>query len=351
MAQNKSIVYKNVVISFSVSNIPSKKISLTFYLLCFMYLVLQMIKNVLPRSKTSIIRLSVRSLTVAQHQDTANVVVTGVGVVCPLGVGAHLSWTRLRQGISSATTLSDERFSKVPSKVACLVPRGTSDGEWNTSRDFSKNDQQRMSLSMMFGLVAAREAMTDAKWKPETVRQKMRTGVSVGMGMVDLDYIGESYMAMVSGGRKVSPYFVPRILPNLAAGHISIDHGLMGPNHSCSTACATGAHSIGDGMRLIQSGACDVMLAGGVDACVNPLALTGFSRARALSTKYNENPEKASRPFDQHRDGFVMGEGAGILVLEREEHARARGANIYCRLTGFGSSGDADHITTARKET
>ena len=296
-------------------------------------------------------RLSVRSLTVAHNQETANVVVTGVGVVCPLGVGAHLSWTRLRQGMSSATTLSDEKFSKVPSKVACLVPRGTSDGEWNTNRDFSRNDQQRMSLSMMFGLVAAREAMQDANWKPETVRQKMRTGVSVGMGMVDLDYIGDSYMAMVTGGRKVSPYFVPWILPNLSAGHISIDHGLMGPNHSCSTACATGAHSIGDGMRLIQSGACDVMLAGGVDACVNPLALTGFSRARALSTKYNENPEKASRPFDQYRDWFVMGEGAGILVQEREEHARARGANIYCRLSGFGSSGDADHITTARKET
>ena len=313
-----------------------------------MNFILQMIKNVLPKPKTSSIRLSMRSITGAQ---TDNVVVTGVGVVCPLGVGALLSWNRLRQGVSSASTLSDEKFSKVPSKVACLVPRGNSEGEWDTSRDFSRNDQQRMSLSMMFGLVAAREAMHDANWKPETVRQKTRTGVSVGMGMVDLDYIGESYMAMVNGGRKVSPYFVPRILPNLSAGHISIDHGLMGPNHSCSTACATGAHSIGDGMRLLQSGVCDVMLAGGVDACVNPLALTGFSRARALSTKYNDDPEKASRPFDQHRDGFVMGEGAGILVLESEEHARVRGAKIYCRLTGFGSSGDADHITTARKET
>ena len=315
-----------------------------------MYFILQMIKNVLSKVKTSSNRLSVRSMTGCPQQ-TASVVVTGVGVVCPLGVGAHLSWTRLCQGYSSATTLSDERFSKVPSKVACLVPRGDGEGEWNTSQKFSKNDQQRISLSMMFGLVAAREAIQDAKWRPETVKQKARTGVSVGMGMVDLDYIGESYMAMVNGGRKVSPYFVPRILPNLSAGHISIDQGLMGPNHSCSTACATGAHSIGDGMRLIQSGVCDVMLAGGVDACINPLALTGFSRARALSTKYNDDPEKASRPFDQHRDGFVMGEGAGVLVLESEEHARARGVRIYSRLTGFGSSGDADHITTARNET
>ena len=312
--------------------------------LCLMYFILQMIENVL--FKTSPARLSVRSMTKISGE--AQVVVTGLGVVCPLGVGANISWSKLRQGASSATSLSDERFSKVASRVACRVPRGEGEAEWDTAREFSRNDQQRMSLAMMFGLVAAKEAISDAKWKPETLRQKTRTGVSVGMGMVDLDYIGESYMAMVGGGRKVSPYFVPRILPNLVSGHISIAHGLMGPNHSCSTACATGAHSIGDGMRLIKAGVCDVILAGGVDACVNPLALTGFTRARALSTKYNDAPEEASRPFDKHRDGFVMGEGAGVLVLEREEHARARKARIYCRLTGFGSSGDADHITTAR---
>jgi len=168
--------------------------------------------------------------------------------------------------------------------------------------------------------------------------------------MVDLDYIGQSFAALESGKRKISPYFIPRILPNLCPGHISITHGLMGPNHSCSTACATGGHSIGEAMRLIQYGVCDVMVAGGVDACINPLSMMGFSRARALSTKYNDYPASASRPFDVGRDGFVMGEGAGILVLEREDHAVARGAKIYCRVVGYGSSGDADHITTARED-
>jgi len=170
------------------------------------------------------------------------------------------------------------------------------------------------------------------------------------MGMVDLEYIGESYNSVISGKRKLSPYFIPRILPNLSSGHIAIAHGLMGPNHSCSTACATGGHSIGEAMRLLQHGVCDIMVAGGVDACINPLSLMGFSRARALSTKFNNNPGVASRPFDSDRDGFVMGEGAGILVLEREQHAVDRGASIYCKISGYGSSGDADHITTARED-
>lgn len=305
--------------------------------------VLQMIKNVV--SKGTVVRLSVRELSSAVKN---NVVVTGLGVVCPLGVGTQLAWDRLCEGRTSAVQLTEEKYDKVSSKVACLVPRGTNVGEFDLDGLFSKNDQQRMSLSMMFGVVAAKEALEDAQWRPESRHDRLRSGVSVGMGMVDLEYIGESYMSLMTGGRKVSPYFVPRILPNLSAGHISIAHGLMGPNHSCSTACATGAHSIGDAMSMIQSGVCDVMVAGGVDACVNPLALTGFSRARALSTKYNSRPEQASRPFDKDRDGFVMGEGAGILVLESEEHATRRGARIYCRLIGFGSSGDADHITTAR---
>jgi len=278
------------------------------------------------------------------------VVVTGLGVVSPLGCGVDTAWARLCQGASSAVTLQGDNFSKVPSKVACLVPRGEGKGDLDLEREFSRGDQQRLSLSMMFGLLAAREALEDAGWEPRTEQQRVRSGVSVGMGMVDLEYIGQNYLALMQGGRKVSPYFVPRILPNLAAGHISIAHGLMGPNHSCSTACATGAHSIGDAVNLIRRNVCDVMLAGGVDACVNPLAMVGFSRARALSTKYNSSPSRASRPFDSERDGFVMGEGAGVLVLESEQHARERGANIHCRITGFGSSGDAHHITTARED-
>eukprot|EP00092_Neocalanus_flemingeri_P037415 GFUD01040741.1.p1 GENE.GFUD01040741.1~~GFUD01040741.1.p1 ORF type:complete len:440 (+),score=86.03 GFUD01040741.1:39-1358(+) len=281
---------------------------------------------------------------------SSSIVVTGLGVVCPLGVGAKHAWSKLCDGETTGVLISDSRFEKVSSKVACYVPRGGEEGQFDMEKLFTKGDQQRMSLSMMFGLVAADEALKDAGWSPQTEKQKVRSGVSVGMGMVDLDYIGESYMNLVTGKRKISPYFVPRILPNLAPGHIAIAHGLMGPNHSCSTACATGGHSIGEAMRLLQHGVCDVMVAGGVDACINPLAMMGFSRARALSSKYNDNPAKASRPFDVNRDGFVMGEGAGILVLEREEHAVERGAKVYCKVVGYGSSGDADHITTARED-
>ena len=259
---------------------------------------------------TRILNVKVRTRQIRQISN--NVVVTGLGVVSPLGVGTQVSWTRLCQGNSCATSLSEEKYSKMPSKVACFVPRGENETEFDIKKEFCVNDQQRMSLAMMYGLLAAKEAFSDAKWKPDSEKQKFRTGVSVGMGMVDLDYIGESYIAVKNGGRKVSPYFVPRILPNLSAGHISIAHGLMGPNHSCSTACATGAHSIGDAMRLIQAGVVDVMLAGGVEACIGPLAMIGFSRARALSTKFNDSPEIASRPFDENRDGFVMGEGAGV---------------------------------------
>jgi len=277
------------------------------------------------------------------------VVVTGLGVVSPLGVGARKSWENLIEGNSGASRIEDPKFSSIPSKVACYVPE-TKDG-FVVSEKFSKSEQERMSRSMLFGLVAAEEAFKDAKWSPKTESEKMITGVSVGMGMVDLEYIGGCHLELEAGkGRRISPYFVPRILPNLSAGHISIAHGLMGPNLSCSTACATGSHAIADAFRMIERGDCSVMLAGGVDACINPLAYMGFSRARALSTKYNDEPQTASRPFDKGRDGFVMGEGAGVMVLESLQHARERNASIYCELLGYGMSGDADHITAARED-
>jgi len=277
------------------------------------------------------------------------VVVTGLGIVCPLGVGSKTAWKNLLEGKSAGARIEDERFAKIPSKVACFLPQG--EGGFNADAHFTKSEQERMSASMLYGLVAAREALEDANWTPDTQREKERTGVSVGMGMVDLDYIGKCYQELESGrGKRISPYFVPRILPNLSAGHISIAHGLMGPNLSCSTACATGSHAIADAFRLIEGGEVDVMVAGGVDACINPLSFMGFSRARALSTKYNTSPERASRPFDRDRDGFVMGEGAGIILLESEQHARERGAEIYCEMLGYGMSGDADHITAARED-
>jgi len=273
------------------------------------------------------------------------VVVTGLGIVCPLGVGVQTSWNNLLQGKSGASKITDPRFDKIGSKVACFVPQ---DDKLDA---MLKKEKTRMSVSMVHGLCAAEEALQDAGWQPCSENDKERTGVSVGMGMVDLDYIGGCHEEVVGGRhKKVSPYFVPRILPNLSAGYISIAHNLMGPNLSCSTACATASHAIADAFRLIERGDCDVMVAGGVDSCINPLAYTGFSRARALSTKFNETPEVASRPFDKDRDGFVMGEGAGILILESLEHARKRGSKIYCELFGYGMSGDADHITAARQD-
>jgi len=273
----------------------------------------------------------------------ARVVVTGLGAVSPLGVGVQESWSKLCRGQSSGVRLEGENWGRVSSRVVCRVPNWKAD-------DWSAAERGRLSLGMMYGLVAAREALADAGWdKKARESREERTGVSVGMGMVDLEYIGDCVRAM-EAGKRLSPYFVPRILPNLAAGHIAIEHGLRGPNHSCSTACATGAHSVGEGLRLLQNGAAEVMVCGGVDACISPLGMLGFSSARALSKRFNDTPEVASRPFDAKRDGFVMGEGAGMLVLEREEHALARGARIYCELAGYGSSGDAEHVTTARED-
>ncbi len=213
----------------------------------------------------------------------------------------------------------------------------------------SPSESKTLSLAMKFGLIAASEALDDAKWRPRDVESKNATGVAIGMAMIDLDYVAASHGL----GRRTSPHFVPRILPNLAAGHVSIEHDLRGPNHAVSTACATGSHAIGDAFNVIRNGSADVMLCGGVDASIQPLVMTGFSRARALSTTFNEEPQSASRPFDSRRDGFVIGEGAGVLVLEELQHALKRGLTsdeMYGEVLGYGLSGDAFHVTAGRED-
>lgn len=290
------------------------------------------------------------------------VVVTGLGLVTPLAVGATGSWSALLQGRSGALTLQGDRdghpaatWNALPSRVAALVPRGT-DGSSSFDRDaFDKSSEARiMSLAMKYGLVAAKEALEDSGWDPsaEEVEERNRAGVAVGMSLPDLDYVSQNH-SMVSKGKmnRVGPYFVPRLLTNLSAGHIAIQHGLGGPNHSVSTACATGSHAIGDAFSMIRAGSAELMVCGGVEACVTPLVMAGFCRARALSTKYNDRPEEASRPFDEDRDGFVIGEGAGILVLEELEHALARKCpKIYGEVVGYGLSGDAFHVTSGRED-
>ena len=281
------------------------------------------------------------------------VVVTGMGVVCPLGAGLPGAWQAIKMGQSGMKRLphtDDIAWKRLPSQVAASVPVHPDLHGFDPSL-FSSTDDRVLSLGMKYGLVAAEEALTQAQWKPQDPDELLRTGVAIGMGMVDLDYIGACHALSQQGqSKKMGPYFVPRILPNLSAGHVSIKYGFRGPNHSVSTACATGSHAIGDAYRMIQFGSADVMVCGGVDACVNPLAMAGFCRARALSTKFNDDPEKASRPFDAGRDGFVIGEGAGVLVLEELKHAKARHVEIFGEVLGYGMSGDASHITAGRED-
>jgi len=291
--------------------------------------------------KSQINPISRRTLASQQR----NVVVTGIGLVTPLGCGHHHVWNELISGKCGIVKLDAPEYADIPSKVAALVPRGQSPNE------FSGKPQRSVSLATAFAIKAAEEALNDAKWKPTTTEEKRTTGTAIGVGMVDLEAIVEAGINMKNRGyRSVSPFFVPRILPNLASGHVSIQHGLQGPNHCASTACATGAHSIGDAFRMISHGQCDVMVCGGTDACISPLGMAGFARARALSTSFNENPQQSSRPFDNKRDGFVMGEGAAILVLEEEEHALKRDCTIYARILGYGMSADASHITAPSED-
>ncbi|KAL6260623.1 hypothetical protein P5V15_008143 [Pogonomyrmex californicus] len=290
-----------------------------------------------------------RSLsTVARSK--RRVVVTGMGIVCPLGVGTQNAWKALVESKCGITRLSEPDYDKLPCKVAALVPKGDSSHELNIDSHFTKSELRTMCPATAYALIASEEALEDAKWKPIDEANKRDTGVSVGIGMIDLVDVCMTYETLKKGYSKVSPFFVPRILPNMAAGQISIKYGFRGPNHSVSTACATGAHAIGDAFRFIRGGETSVMVCGGAEACISPLAIAAFCRLRALSTSRNDMPREASRPFDCDRDGFVMGEGAAILVLEELNHALARDAPIYAEVLGYGLSGDASHITAPSED-
>ncbi len=275
------------------------------------------------------------------------VVVTGMGIACPLGLGVEHVWSRLLAGESGITAIQSFDVADLPAKIAGTVPQGSkAEGKLDLGEWIPVKDQKKMDRFIHFGLVAATQAVEDSGWMPEDEEGRCATGVMIGSGIGGLETIFEASALVIQGkARRLSPFFIPSALINLASGHLSIKYGFKGPNHSAVTACATGVHAIGDAARLIMLGDADVMVAGGAEAAVNQLGIAGFCAARALSTGFNETPARASRPWDKDRDGFVMGEGAGIVVLEEYEHAKKRGAKIYAEVGGYGMSGDAHHIT------
>lgn len=275
------------------------------------------------------------------------VVVTGMGITCPLGVGVEHVWRRLIAGDSGLSAITAFDVSDLPCKVAGQMPPGSkADGCFDLAEWVPVKDQKKMDRFIQLGIVAATEAMNDAGWTPQSDEDHYRAGVMIGSGIGGLQTIYEASVLVHEGkARRLSPFFIPSALVNLVSGHVSIKFGLKGPNHSAVTACATGVHAIGDASRLIALGDADIMLAGGAEAAVCQLGIAGFSASRALSTGFNENPRAASRPWDKDRDGFVMGEGSGVLFLEEYEHAKRRGAKIYAEIVGYGMSGDAHHIT------
>ncbi len=275
------------------------------------------------------------------------VVVTGLGLVTPLADGVENSWERILAGQSGAGKITGFDPSRLTTQYACEVPLGDgSDGTFHADTYMDPKEQRKVDTFILFGMAAAQQAVQDAGWMPEDIEDLERTGVLIGSGIGGLNSISNTAQMMAEKGpRRVSPFFVPGALINLISGQVSIRYGFRGPNHSVVTACSTGAHAIGDASRLIQHGDADVMIAGGAEAAICELGMAGFNACKALSTKHNDDPTVASRPWDADRDGFVMGEGAGIVVLEEYEHAKARGAKIYAEILGYGLSGDAHHIT------
>lgn len=280
------------------------------------------------------------------------VVITGLGLVTPLAVGVKPTWERIVKGESGLGPITRFDASDLPARVVGEVPsfENHPDG-FNPDDCMPKKEQRRVDTFILYGMKAAIEAIEDSGWKPEDDEGRQRTGVTIGSGIGGLPSIErDSILVHEHGPRKLSPFFIPGSLINLVSGQVSIKYGFQGPNHAVVTACSTGAHAIGDASRFIQFGDADVMVAGGAESAICKIGMAGFSSARALSTSYNETPEKASRPWDKNRDGFVMGEGAGVVVLEEYEHAKKRGAKIYAEVAGYGLSGDAYHITSPQPE-
>jgi len=290
---------------------------------------------------------------------TRRVAVTGLGLVTPLGSGVEETWSRLIAGESGANRIEHFEASDLACQIACQVPRvdgrggGGPDraGSYDPDQTLSPKEQRRVDDFILYAIAAADEAVKDSGWSPQDEESRQRTGVMIGSGIGGLDTIYESSLELAERGpRRIGPFVIPSILINLASGHISIRYGFKGPNHAVVTACSTGAHAIGDASRLIQRGDADVMVAGGAEAAVCRLGIASFVGCRALSTHFNDRPTEASRPYDKDRDGFVMGEGAGVLILEEWEHAQARGAKIYAEVVGYGMSGDAHHITAPAED-
>jgi len=280
------------------------------------------------------------------------VVVTGIGMVTPLGCGVETTWRNVLAGKSGASQVTKFDTSDLACKIACTLPLGAaSDGAYNPEEWMDHKELRRVDDFIVYAMCAARQAIEDSGWRPTAYEDQITTGVLIGSGIGGIEGIGDaSILPRDRGPRRISPFFIPGRLINLAGGYISIEFGLKGPNHAVVTACSTGSHAIGDAARMVALGDADVMVAGGTESPVSRISLAGFAACRALSTGFNDTPQKASRPYDRDRDGFVMGEGAGVVVLEDIDHAKARGARIYAEIVGYGMSGDAYHITAPTED-